>query len=211
MDHFTKWCLSNQVDFRALPVKSIADFILYLFQERKLQPSTIDGNRSAIADKLGNSPINVSKDENLTCLLDSFHRERPKGQRDIPSWNLSLVSHQLTKASFEPIKEASLKHLILGSMLGKTRTSDTSQTFQMCLCTQRPAFFPRTSRPRRVQTVVKPALAPTLDKFLKSDRSLCPVRALRYYLDRTSGRTRSWSLSSLSYLLMDQTDCDHML
>ena len=31
-----------------------------------------------------------------------------------------------------------------------------------------------------------PALAPTLDKSLKSDRSLCPVRALRYYLDRTS-------------------------
>ena len=28
---FTKWCLSNQVDFRALPVKSIANFLLYLF------------------------------------------------------------------------------------------------------------------------------------------------------------------------------------
>ena len=34
--------------------------------------------------------------------------------------------------------------------------------------------------------VVIPALAPTLDKSLKGDRSLCPVRALRYYLDRTS-------------------------
>ena len=30
------------------------------------------------------------------------------------------------------------------------------------------------------------ALAPTLDRSLKSDRSLCPVRALRYYVDRTS-------------------------
>ena len=39
----------------------------------KLQPSTIDGYRSAIADRLGNSPINISKDENLTRLLDSFH------------------------------------------------------------------------------------------------------------------------------------------
>ena len=29
---FTKWCLTNQVDFRAPPVKSIADFLLYLFQ-----------------------------------------------------------------------------------------------------------------------------------------------------------------------------------
>ena len=28
-------------------------------------------------------------------------------------------------------------------------------------------------------------LAPTLDSSLKEDRSLCPVRALRYYLDKT--------------------------
>ena len=108
---FTKWCLSNQVDFRAPPLKAIAAFLLYLCQDRKLQLGTIDGYRSAIADKLGIFPINVSKDENLTRLLDSFHRDRPKGRRDIPSWNLSLVLHQLTKAPFEPMKEASLKHL----------------------------------------------------------------------------------------------------
>ena len=114
------------MDFRAPPLKSIADFLLYLFQDRKLQPDTIDSYRSAIADKLGNVP--VSKDENLTCLLDSFHRDRPKGRRGIPSWNLSLVLHQLTKAPFEPLKEASLKHftfktvflLALGS--GKRRS-----------------------------------------------------------------------------------------
>ena len=95
---FTKWCLSNQVDFRAPPLKAIADFLLHLFQDRKLQPGTIDGYRSAIADKLGNSTINVSKYENLTHLRDSFHRDRPKGKRGIPSWNLSLFLHQLTKA-----------------------------------------------------------------------------------------------------------------
>ena len=49
---FTKWCLSNQVDFRAPPLKAIADFLMHLFQDRKLQPGTIDGYRSAIADKL---------------------------------------------------------------------------------------------------------------------------------------------------------------
>ena len=49
---FTKWCITNQVDFRAPPVKSFADFLMYLFEDRKLQPSTIDGYRSAIADKL---------------------------------------------------------------------------------------------------------------------------------------------------------------
>ena len=32
---------SNQVDFRAPPLKAIADFLMYLFQDRKLQPGTI--------------------------------------------------------------------------------------------------------------------------------------------------------------------------
>ena len=88
---FTKRCITNKVDFRAPPINSVADFLMYLFEDRKLQPSTIDGYRSAIADKLGNPSLNISKDENLTRLLDSFHRDRPKGRRGIPSWNLSLV------------------------------------------------------------------------------------------------------------------------
>ena len=35
---FTWWCLSNEVYFMAPPLKAIADFLLYLFQDRKLQP-----------------------------------------------------------------------------------------------------------------------------------------------------------------------------
>ena len=45
---FTKWCITNQVDFRSPPVKSVADFLLYLFEVKNLQPSTIDGYRSAM-------------------------------------------------------------------------------------------------------------------------------------------------------------------
>ena len=74
-----------------------------MFQDSKLQPNTIDGYMSA--DKLGNSTINVSKDESLTGLLDNFHRDRPKGRRGTLSWNLSLVLHQLTKAPFGQIKK----------------------------------------------------------------------------------------------------------
>ena len=35
---FTKWCLSDQVDFRVPPLNAIAHFPLDLFQDRKLQP-----------------------------------------------------------------------------------------------------------------------------------------------------------------------------
>ena len=88
-----------------------------------------------------------------------------------------------------------------------------------------PAFSPRFSWPKKGPDSVAPgvitALAPTLDRSLKSDRSLCPVIALRYYLDRISGRIRRWVLSPLRkvstrhltyhYLLLVQADCDPML
>ena len=179
---FTKWCLSNQVDFRAPPLKAIADFLLHLFQDRKLQPSTIDRYRSAIADKLGNSTINVSKDENLTRLLDRFHRDRPKGRRSIPSWNLSLVLHQLTKAPFELLKEASLKHLTFKTVFllalgsGKRRSEihawlhknirHQSDWSKVSLYPS-PSFLSKNQLakegPNSVAPVVIPALAPTLD------------------------------------------------
>ena len=44
---FVQWCKSNQIE-------QIADFLLHLFKEKTLQPSTIDGYSSAIADKEGN-------------------------------------------------------------------------------------------------------------------------------------------------------------
>ena len=215
---FTKWCDANQVDFRSPPVNSVADFQMYLFEDKKLQPSTIDGYRSAIADKLGNTTVNISKDDNLTHLLESFHRDRPKGRRGIPTWNLSLVLHQPTKAPFEPLREASLKHLTFKTVFllalgsGKRRSeihawqhknirhqSDWSKVSLF----PSPSFLSKNQLakegPESVAPVVIPALAPTLDKSLKSDRSLCPVRALRYYLDRTSDLRQHKELVFVSF------------
>ena len=215
---FTKWCLSHKVDFRALPLKSVADFLMYLFQDRNLQPSTIDGYRSAIADKLGNYSIDISKNEDLTRLLDSFHRDRPKGRRGIPSWNLSLVLHQLTKAPFEPIREASLKHLTFKTVfllaLGSGKRRSEIHAWQNKNVRQQsdwskvslypsPSFLSKNQLakegPESVAPVVIPALAPTLDRSLKSDRSLCPVRALCYYLDRTSDLRQNKELVFVSF------------
>ena len=201
---FIRWCETSQVDFRNPSIKQIADFLLHLFQEKNLQPSTIDGYRSAIADKLGDTSINVGKDDNLTRLLDSFHRDRPKGRRGVPAWNLSLVLHQLTKAPFEPLRKASLKHLtfktvfLLALASGK-RKSEIHAWLNKNIRHQAdwskvslypsPSFLAKNhlakEGPECVAPVVIPALAPTLDKSLKEDRSLCPVRALRYYLDKT--------------------------
>ena len=119
---FTKWCISNQVDFRAPPVNSVADFLMYLFEERNLQQS---------------KNIRHQSDWSKVSLYPS------------PSF---LSKNQLAKEG-----------------------------------------------PDSVAPVVIPALAPTLDRSLKSDRSLCPVRALRYYLDRTSDLRQNKKLVFVSF------------
>ena len=84
-------------------------------------------------------------------------------------------------------------------MFGYIRTSDTRSKMSLY---PSPSFLSKNQLtkegPDSVAPVVLPALAPSLDKSLKGDRSLCPVRALRYYIDRTSDLRQnkvSWSLS----------------
>ena len=222
---FLKWCDSHEVDFRSPSISQIADFLLYLFKERNLQPSTIEGYRTAIADMVGNDRLAISKDENLSRLLDSFHRDKPKGGRGIPSWNLSLVLHQLTKAPFEPLRKASLKHLTFKTVFllalgsGKRRSEILAWLFknirhqenwtQVSLYPS-PSFISKNQLAKEgsasVAPVVIPALAPSLDRSLREDKSLCPVRALRYYLDRTKDIRVGKELVFVSFRLGFQKD-----
>ena len=222
---FVKWCESNQVDFRSPSLKQVADFLLYLFKERHLQRSTIEGYRTAIADMIGNDKIQFGKDENLTRLLDSFHRDKPKGRRGVPAWNLSLVLYQLTKAPFEPMRKASLKHLTFKTVFllalgsGKRRSEIHAwlyrnirhqENWSQVSLYPSPSFLSKNQLardgPAAVAPVVIPALAPSLDKSLKEDKSLCPVRALCYYLDRTKDLRAGKDLVFVSFRKSFQKD-----
>ena len=222
---FVRWCEKNQVDFRTPSIEQIADFLLSLFQEKHLQPSTIEGYRTAIADKVGNSRINISKDENLSRLLDSFHRDKPKGRRGVPTWNLSLVLHQLTQPPFEPLRKASLKYLTFKTVFllalgsGKRRSEihawvhrniRRQEDWSNVSLSPSPSFISKNhlakEGPACVAPVIIPALAPSLDKSLKEDRSLCPVRALRYYLDKTKDLRSGKELVFVSFRKSFQKD-----
>ena len=95
MGHFYKVVHRNQVDFRSPPVESVAEFLLYLFEDKKLQPSTIDGYRSAIADKLGSTTANISKDD---ILLRKIHLPFPDHcYMLVPSNSLANVEKRFKK------------------------------------------------------------------------------------------------------------------
>ena len=80
---FQRWCAHEQVDFRAPSIKDICNFMCFLFKEKNRRPSTIEGYRTAIADTLGNTPLDISNNPEIARLIASFHRDKPKASRSI--------------------------------------------------------------------------------------------------------------------------------
>ena len=88
--------------------------------------------------------------------------------------------------------------------MSKTGILNTNLIGRRCPCFHHPAFLPRISWPKRVQTVWPQWLyqpwPPNLDRSLKSDRSLFPVSTLRYYSDRTSDLRQNKELVFVSFV-----------
>ena len=215
---FESWCKQSQVEFKKPTLSSIADFLTYLFNEKGLKPTTIAGYRTAIADHLGPAGIEISNSFELNRLIASFHRDRPVKDRNIPSWDLSLVLLALTKAPFEPLKDAPLKILTFKTVFlmtlasGRRRGEVHAWTFRSLKhktgwkeVTVSPSsvFLAKnqlaSDGPSIVQPVVIPALKPSLDQSLTEDMTLCPVRSLRYYIDKTKDLREGKHLLFISF------------
>ena len=202
---FEEWCRENSVDFSTPSVKKISDFFMYLYQHLHRCPSTIDGYRTAIVDTLGPTAQHIAHDADLHRLLSSFHRDRPKSSRNLPKWNLSVVLNELTKAPFEPMKDTDLKHLTLitAFLLALASAKHRSEIHAWVANKvsnlgqwEKVALFPSSDfiakkqlareGSQNVSPVIIPALTTIVDRQFKENRTLCPVRALTYYLDRTN-------------------------
>ena len=220
---FEKWCRENSVDFSTPSVKQVSDFFMYLYQDLNRRPSTINGYRTAIVDTLGPMGHHIAQSSDLHRLLSSFHRDqtytvRISCPRNLPKWNLSVVLNELTKAPFEPMKDTDLKHLtfktafLLALASGKHRSeihawvaNKVSNLGQW----EKVALFPSSDfiaknqlareGSQSVSPVTIPALTTIVDRQFKEDRTLCPVRALRYCLDRTKDLRGSRSLLFISF------------
>ena len=215
---FEKWCRENSVDFSTPSVKQISDFFMYLYQDLNRRPSTIDGYRTAIVDTLGPTAQHIVHNADLHRLLSIFHRDRAKSSRNLPKWNLSVVLNELTKAPFEPMKDSDLKHLTLKTAFllalasGKRRSEIHAWVANKVANLgqwEKVALFPSSDfiaknqlareGSQSVSPVTIPAVTTIVDRQFKEDRTLCPVRALRFYLDRTKDLRGSRSLLFISF------------
>ena len=190
-----------------------------MFKEGKRRPSTIAGYRSAIAGALKVSQgVDVGKDERLSALILSFHREQPRQVRSYPAWDLGLVMKVLLQAPFEPMQMADIKFvtwktaflvlLATGSRRGEVHAFDYSKVrpgrrWTNIILEPHAEFVAKTELRKSGASVLLPvnipALGPVLDPCLEEEKGLCPVRALKVYLERTKGLREGKKLLFVSY------------
>ena len=187
---------------------------MYLYQDLNRRPSTIVGYRTAIVDTFGPAGHHIAQSSDLHRLLSSFYRDRPKSSRNLPKWNLSVVLNELTKAPYERhrprtsyfqncfLASFGLRQAQRNPCLGCKQVSNLGQWEKVALFPFSD-FIAKNQLAREgsqsVSPVTIPALTTIVDRQFKEYRTLPPVRALRYYLDRTKDLRGSRSLPFISF------------
>ncbi|KAI2662170.1 Altered inheritance of mitochondria protein 21 [Labeo rohita] len=170
--------------------------------ERRLFPSTLKVYVAAIAayhDAVDGTSL--GKHQLIVRFLRGARRVNPPRPHPIPSWDLSVALQGLREAPFEPLASVELKYLslktaLLTALASIKRVGDL-QAFsvdEVCLefgpgdshviLRPRPGYVPKVpTTPFRDQVVNLQALP--LEEADPASAMLCPVRALRIYVDRT--------------------------
>jgi hypothetical protein len=202
---FQRWCDKNKVASQDPTSMDLQRFFLYLFKEKGLLPGTIQGYSSALANCLyGKVQWDISKDESLKRLIDSFYRDKPACLKRLPPWDLRIVLQSLIEAPFEPLAKAPLKFVTFKTVFlitlasGKRRSEihallesrvRHSNNWSKVVLEPSSRFLSKNQIAKHGTNIFKPivieALGPTLSGELSDDKKLCPVRALKYYLSRT--------------------------
>ena len=199
---FTDWCDRRQINPLDPSPRRIADFLIYLFDTKHLSVSTIKGYRSTISHTLAfRKASKVCADPSISELIRAFELRRPVSRSLTPKWDLSCVLWSLTKAPYEPLDQASLQFLTWKTVFlltlasakrrseihalsvedGHLRFNDADGSVSLL---SQAGFLSKTQLPSVASSPFTiPALSSTCGRD-DPDRLLCPVRALRFYLQR---------------------------
>ena len=201
---FRRWADQRKIDPIQATPQIVADFLTFLFSVKKCQVSTIKGYRSTISNTLkyktgydfGSHPV-------LSELIKSFAIQRPVDRPLAPKWDLAFVLTHMCKAPFEPLDKASLfylsvKTVFLVTLAMARRVSEvhalsiesdhlrfSNLDGSLILRTQ-VGFLAKNQLPSRApDSIIIPKLSNFCCKSDNLNRMLCPVRAVKIYLNKT--------------------------
>ncbi len=211
---FANWCSSRREDPRRCTIGVVLSFLQERL-ERRLSPSTLKVYVAAIAahhDAVDGRSL--GKHDLIVRFLRGARRLNPSRPPLMPSWDLSIVLAGLQRGPCEPLDSVELRFLsaktaLLTALTSIKRVGDL-QAFSVseeCLVfgpdyshivlRPRPGYVPKVpTTPFRDQVVNLQALpSEEADPALAL---LCPVRALRIYVERTRSFRSSEQLLSVT-------------
>ncbi len=208
---FVKWCHQAHIDPVTCTVLDVLSFLQYRLDSGSL-PSTLKVYVAAIAAfRSPQGGQSIGRDPMVVSFLKGARRLHPPRPPSVPPWDLEVVLRALSQPPFEPLtsvglKELSLKTTLLLALASAKRIGDL-HAFSVdsdcirygpgdCSVTLRPrmGYVPKSlSTPFKTQIVSLSALSSesTASRETDAQTSVCPVRALRIYIDRSASFRQS--------------------
>ena len=196
---YRAWCHSHGHSVSRPSLSKVANFLCWLRSSRGLSVSSIRGYRSMLSAVFHFPLPSLSSHPVVRDLLRSFCLESAERQLRPPAWDLSMVLRFLNSSTFESFSDAPLRALTqkvlfllalaTAKRVGELQSLSSAVTFvhgDACLA-YIPQFVAKSESLTR--SIPRSFLVKSLSDFaagLDDDLLLCPVRALRIYLDRTA-------------------------
>ena len=199
---FCGWCRGRGVAPVNATVPVVVDFLIHLRQDKGLSVSAVKGYCSALNSVLALKGRDLASSREITTLLRSFSRSVNPVELRPPAWDVSLVLQSLTGAPYEPLRTCeehflAQKTLFLLALASAKRIGELHALSYRVSHTRNwgevsfsfvTGFVAKTQDPS--------SLAPRFEGFsvlalpnarnTRNGRLLCPVWAVRCYLDRTA-------------------------
>ena len=199
---FCGWCHGRGVAPVNATVPVVVDFLIHLFHDKGLSVSAVKGYSSAFNSVLALKGRDLASSREITMLLRSFLRSVDPVELRPPSWDVALVLQSLTGAPYEPLRTCDKRFLAqktifllalasvkrIGELHALSYRVSHSRNWGEVSFSFVLGFVAKTQDPSslapRFEGFTVPALPNARNN--RNGRLLCPVRAVRRYLDRTA-------------------------
>ncbi|MGL5405371.1 MAG: hypothetical protein ACRDAX_01020, partial [Propionibacteriaceae bacterium] len=192
---FRRWCKGKKISSSSTSVTEIADFLLYLRKDCNLAVSTVKGYRSMLASVFRHRGIDLTNNKDLHDLIRSFETTKEHVIKK-PSWNLDVVLKFLMSEKFVPSHAASFRDLTRKSLflfaLATAKRVSELQALEgkvgfkkdSAICSFQPFFLAKNENPSKPwpRSFEIKGISSLTGREL--ERTLCPVRALKFYLEK---------------------------
>ena len=199
---FCGWCRGRSITLIDATIPMIVDFLIHLREDKGFSLPALKGYRSTINSVFTLKGLDLANSKELSMLFRSFAKTCSPQDLRPPGWDVALVLQSLTNQPYEPIREAeerflTQKTLFLIALASAKRVGELhalsylvshSTDWKEVSFSFVPGFVAKTQDQSSFDPRFENFTVPALPKSSSSPngRLLCPVRAVKRYLDCTT-------------------------